>query len=214
MKHLCGETLQLVNSKVQHVYSANDLQTTLIVIVSSSRLPFLFLNCLKSTFRTPVHLLWVVHSINIKHNHILRQQTPGLKKPDRAMLCDTVATQWERKDTSQRPVALLLLSASIMKPVNYRNHHRKRGKKTVKSCICLVVWWSDKWLHYLRGFINSGTKSADRKHLVPHLPFFDSSIHLSDFPHFSLSCVGGIKLAICYIQYREMSHLSLKKVCS
>lgn len=69
---VCGETLQLVNSKVQHVHSANDLQTILIVIVSSSEPPFLFLICFKSTFRNPVHLVWVVLPINIKHNHILR----------------------------------------------------------------------------------------------------------------------------------------------
>lgn len=56
-------------------------RTTLIVIVSSSGLPFSFLNCSKSTFRNSVHLVWVVLSINIKHNHILRQ-------PDRARSSD------------------------------------------------------------------------------------------------------------------------------
>lgn len=86
---VCGETLQLVNWKVQHVHSANDLQTTLIVIVSSSEPLFLFLNCFKSTFRNPVQLIWVVLFLNIKHNHILRQSFTGLKNPDRAKLYDS-----------------------------------------------------------------------------------------------------------------------------
>lgn len=42
LEHLHVETLQLVNSKVQHVHTANDLHTTLIVILSSSGLPFCF----------------------------------------------------------------------------------------------------------------------------------------------------------------------------
>lgn len=42
VEYLCGETLQLVNLKVQHVHSANDLQTTLIVIVSSSEAAAVF----------------------------------------------------------------------------------------------------------------------------------------------------------------------------
>lgn len=93
---VCGETLQLVNSKVQHVHSANDLQTILIVIVSSSEPPFLFLICFKSTFRNPVHLVWVVLPINIKHNHILRQSFTGLKNPDRAKLYDSCLSRKER----------------------------------------------------------------------------------------------------------------------
>ncbi len=86
---LCGETQQLVNSKVQHVHGANNLQTNLIVIVSSSEPPFLYPICFKSTFRNSVHLIWLVLPINIKHNRILRQSFTGLKYPDRAKLYDS-----------------------------------------------------------------------------------------------------------------------------
>lgn len=95
VEHLCGETLQLVNSKVQHVHSANDLQTTLIAIVGSLAAAVLFLNCFKSTLRNPVHLVWVVLSINIKHNHVLAQQFTGPKSPDRAKLCDSCLSRKE-----------------------------------------------------------------------------------------------------------------------
>lgn len=74
VEYFCGETLRLVNSKVLHVYSANDLQTTLIVIVGSLMAAAFASKLLRSTFRNPVALISVVFSINIKHNHILTQQ--------------------------------------------------------------------------------------------------------------------------------------------
>lgn len=75
----------LVNSNIQLVHSANDLQTILIGIVGSAELPFLFLNCSKSTFRNLLHHVRVILSRYAQNNNICTQQ---LRSTHRAKLCD------------------------------------------------------------------------------------------------------------------------------
>lgn len=99
-------------------------RTSLIGIVSSSELPFLCLNCFKSTFRNPVHLVWVILSVNI--NHILR-------RPDRDELYDGCLS---RKDEH-------LCHCSRITGLFWRTHKKGQNVLLVANrklrfvCVCL-----------------------------------------------------------------------------
>lgn len=72
--HLCGESLKHVNLPESHMYTVVTLiVTTVIAVVGSSGLLFLFLNYSKSTFRSQVHSTSITTS-----NHIRRQERTSL----------------------------------------------------------------------------------------------------------------------------------------
>lgn len=149
-------------------------RTAVIVIVSSSGLPFLFLNCPKSTFRNPVHLVWVVLSINIKHNHILT-------RPDRAEFYDGCL---RRKDGH------MCHSSPIMRL--FWRTHKNRSKLDSTRWSGFTICVRQKAEVCLRLFTLKGFKATCRCETFTSFLAYYSCVQRSTFLHFSLSPSGAI----------------------
>lgn len=182
---VCGETLQLVKSKVQHVHSANDLQTTLIVIVSSAESPFLFLNCSKSIFRSRVNLAWIVLPVNIKHNHILKQPFTEPKDTDRTKPFDSYPSRKEEHLCHSSRIMRSLWRLHKNRSKLWNRHHIRFlvatcSRQKAEVCLCLFT---------LTSFKATLSNPADVKLFGSFLfpSYYSSALHVS-----TLSPLGTI----------------------